>query len=294
MGIYDKTRCGVLSEYDKDFVETAIQLDAIREIIADTGYAYDPLQRIFYSTSNPWQRGLGYHSLYDEASAPLGMVFDCEPVRFNYAGKKWLIELWKGQYGITTGAEIGVYTTTGPDLEVPGVFDGTFYNCADDADHLSMTYTLLRNNEVMFSRAARHWWLTGFRLGEFAEPSALTMEVSITFKDVVMRDAFLAKLHEIGYSEKDVRYGSNTVLILFDKPHSRQPVTHSGIIGDLALKRVKGYVEMYRDVAGDLDNMFDIMMALKDKSPLLFNQVQTMGRQKELFEMHDTILKYFI
>ena len=37
------------------------------------------------------------------------MVFDALPIYFDYRGRTWLIELWKGQYGINTGAELGIY-----------------------------------------------------------------------------------------------------------------------------------------------------------------------------------------
>lgn len=37
------------------------------------------------------------------------MVFDALPIYFDYAGETWLIEFWKGQYGINTGGEVGVY-----------------------------------------------------------------------------------------------------------------------------------------------------------------------------------------
>lgn len=292
MSIDDQKHGGVLAENDSNFVYTAVQLEEIREILADTGYAFDPRQNIFYTHLDPWQRDLGYCSLYDEAAAPLGLVFDCEPVRFDYGGKRWLIELWKGQYGITSGAEIGIYTTTGPDLEIPGVFDGTFYDCADDSDHLSMTYTLLKDNKVLFNRAARHWWLTGFILGEYAEPSELTMEVSITFKDEPMRDAFLRELYEIGYTDKEVRYGSNTVLILFTKPHSKQPLTRSGFLSSFVMQRLKENVAFYKSVTGDMNNMCDIFMTLKENAPVLYNLILNLGRQKELFDMHDTLLKY--
>ena len=39
------------------------------------------------------------------------MVTQFEPIYFDYDGKTWLIEFWKGQYGINTGAEIGIYHT---------------------------------------------------------------------------------------------------------------------------------------------------------------------------------------
>jgi hypothetical protein len=260
-------------------------------MLAGTGYEYDPRQDIFYSTLNPWQRTLGYCSLYDEAAIPLGMVFDCEPVHFEYGGKKWLIELWKGQYGITTGGEIGVYTTTGPYLDVPGIFNGTFYSCADDSDHLSMTYTLLKDNEVMFSRAARHWWLTGFRLGEYAEPEDLTMEASITFKDTMMRDAFLSELSNMGYRDREVRSGGNTVLMLFKKPHTKQPLTRTGIISDMTLQGLKNNIKLYKSLVGGMDNVYDIFMAMKDV-PQMFDLVMGMGRKKEIAGIYESLTQY--
>ena len=75
------------------------------------GYAYDPNQDIFYSKMDAWQRDFGYCRLYDETASPMGMVIDCEPIYFVYSGKRWLIEMWKGQYDLTTGGEVGVYTT---------------------------------------------------------------------------------------------------------------------------------------------------------------------------------------
>ena len=283
-------RCGVLGEYDKDVVYSAVQLKEIREMLADTGYEYDPRQDIFFSKLNPWQRKLGYCSLYDEAAIPLGMVFDCEPVRFEFGGKKWLIELWKGQYGITTGGEIGIYTTTGPYLNIPGIFNGTFYNCADDNDNLSMTYTLLKDNKVLFSRAARHWWLTGFRLGEYADPSELTMEVSITFKDTAMRDAFLDELQAMGYGDNQVRSGGGTALILFDRPHAKQPLTRTGIISSTALQGLKNNVAMYRSVTGGINNVYDIFMLLK-QTPQLLDLVLGIGRKKEIVDIYEAIAK---
>lgn len=39
------------------------------------------------------------------------MIIDTEPIRFYHNHKNWFITFWKGQYGIVTGAEIGVYCT---------------------------------------------------------------------------------------------------------------------------------------------------------------------------------------
>lgn len=62
------------------------------ELINASGFDYDPKQDIFYSIMDPWQRKMGYCRLYDEACAPMGMIVDCEPVHFNYKGKRWMIE----------------------------------------------------------------------------------------------------------------------------------------------------------------------------------------------------------
>ena len=68
------------------------------------------------------------------------MIIDCEPINFEYNGKKWLIEFWKGQYDLTTGCEIGVYKAVGPDLDMQGFFNGTFYNCVSDEERLQMEF----------------------------------------------------------------------------------------------------------------------------------------------------------
>lgn len=136
------------------------------------GFEFDWGQRIFYSRLDPWQKNLGYFTLYDVA-APLSLMFlECEPILFEYGEKSWKIELWKGQYGICTGAEIGIYTgefqiNTGVDtidhtMNQLNFSDDT--NCAGDDDMLKMSFKLKKGKFVVFERSAdKHWWLTGFK-----------------------------------------------------------------------------------------------------------------------------------
>ena len=91
------------------FKKTEMEDEYLEEIIHNLGYGYDKWQDIFYSKLNGWQRDMGYCRLYDEVAAPMSMIIDCEPIYFEYDNKKWLIEFWKGQYGMTTGCEVGVY-----------------------------------------------------------------------------------------------------------------------------------------------------------------------------------------
>lgn len=198
----------------------------INKLIGIFGYVYDSEQDIFYSAMDAWQRKAGFCRLYDEIGAPLSMIMDCEPIYFKYHGEKWLVEFWKGQYGMVTGGEIGVYTG-GVDLKILGIFNDTFYTCADDDDMLEMSYILRKNDRVLFTRKGKHWWLTGFKLGEFSEPSQLSMDISITFKDADMRDAFLSGFREAGYTDDIFLITGNTLNFTFDTPRTAQPRTRT-------------------------------------------------------------------
>jgi hypothetical protein len=281
-----------VSDKQGGMLRSVSQVEELKQLLAGTGYAYDWQQDVFYSVQNPWQRKMGYCSMYDVSSAALGMVIDCEPFYFNYGGKKWMLELWKGQYGITLGGEIGIYNTTGPDLNIPGVFNGTFYFCAGDAENLSMTYTLLRRDKALFNRAARHWWLTGFRLGEYARPSALVMEASITFKDAAMTEAFLESVRRAGYQESEIKHSGNTVLLIFSKPHSRQPITRHGLISFIAMHSNKRLVKKYRKLTKGLTNIVDILARLRESAPMLYDLVLNLGRRQEVYSQHEVIKPY--
>ena len=75
-------------------------------------------QDIIFSRMNAWQRDFGYAYVYDfVAPATINAIIDCEPFFFRYNNKDWMIELWKGQYGFETGAEIGVYVSKQPLLD---------------------------------------------------------------------------------------------------------------------------------------------------------------------------------
>ncbi len=276
-----------IQETDSD---TDLQQDGLAQLLADTGYAYDWEQNVFYSVVDPWQRKLGYCSLYDDWATPLGLIFDSEPVRFEYKGKKWLIEFWKGQYGITSGGEIGIYNTADADIDVPGIFRGTFYRSAGDEEALDMAFTLYKNNTEMFTRTDRHWWLTGFVLGEYADPSALTMTASLSFADQEMQDAFMEAFRQLGYHEDEYRLSDNNLTFYFTEPRSKQPLMRRGPIAFLSKLRVKAFVAEYKRVTSGLTNMYDILTLLRVRSPLLYQFAINIGRQQGAFRYHEVIV----
>ena len=212
------------------------------------GFLYDPDQDIIYSRMNPLQRGFGYAFGYDAAALAMNAVIDCEPIFFDYAGKHWMIELWKGQYGLETGCEIGVYTRPIGSMGLGyALLDATvgqrpgdavashnlFYDCASDADRLELSLTLRRNGTVLFTRGPEvHWWLTGFKWGVLSDPGQLSMDVRITLKDNVMRDAFMAGI--AGRPYPNLAVNGTTVSFTFDQPFAvPQPTRPAPILASV-------------------------------------------------------------
>lgn len=83
----------------------------LSQIVYNAGFNYlDGKEKdIIYSRYQAGQRDFGFCYAYDEAIVAIDSILDCEPIYFIYDGKEWMIELWKGQYGIETGGEVGVY-----------------------------------------------------------------------------------------------------------------------------------------------------------------------------------------
>ena len=279
----------VLAGHEASKVTDKEELD---EAIEFTGYSYDPEQDIFYSTLEPWQRKYGYCHLYDELSAPWGMIMDCEPMFFEYDNKKWMISVWKGQYDLTTGCEIGIYTKEEPKLKLTEFLTGTFYNCAADEDMLEMSYTLRKNGETMLTREDVHWWLTGFKLGEYTEPSELTMEVNITFKNSRMAQAYVDALKRAGYLEDDITVEGSKVSFIFDEPHTPQPLTRYKPFERLIQWKNKLMCDTYQEVTEGYNDINDKLNAIKEQEPKLYKKIMHLRKMNKLFDIHEFIEGY--
>ncbi|HJA91508.1 MAG TPA: DUF4474 domain-containing protein [Candidatus Eisenbergiella merdipullorum] len=249
--------------------DKAAQQEALNRDIKAAGFAYNRKGDVFYSLMDCWQREMGYCQLYDEGSSLFNMVMHCEPVRFSYAGKRWMIELWKGQYGITTGAEVGIYNTDREDIRSER-FTGPFYDCARDSERLPMSFVLRKNGRVLFKRNGLHWWLTGFRLGEFSSPDELTLDVRIRFPNRAMRDAFLGGLQELGYGGREYAVYGNTVTVHYTTPHNPQPLSH-GSLQEAAVQEInEANCALYRQVTGKYTDTLDKLEYIKALVPELY------------------------
>ncbi len=275
-----------------NIVSKSNMIEELNNDLEPFGFAYYPKQDLFYSIMYGWQRDCGYCELYDEGAPTLSMIIDCEPIRFEYEGKKWLIEFWKGQYGMTTGCEIGIYTTDGPSLNIPGFFDGTFYYSASIDNFLPLAYELRKNGSLLFTRSELHWWLTGFKLGEFSDPSELEMSVEITLKDMDMCNEFINGMLDAGYSSNDITVLDTTVRFIFDKPHSPQPITRTQLLEYFMQTNNQRNCDAYELATRHCKNTLDKIEFVKHQAPRMYRKILNIGNTKELFSSYKTIQKF--
>ena len=193
--------------------------ELLSSLIAPFGYCYDRQTDIFSSRNDAWQRKMGYTSLFDRTAVSFHMVFDYLPVYFSYQNRTWLIEFWKGQYGINTGAEIGVYYADR--ILSPDEFSTAHFQAVDDPDMLPMSFYLLLNKCALAKVSKQTWWLTTFCMGRFSEPSALGMNALLEFPDRDMAHCFYHALLETGFDQREVRLCGHEIQLFFGGPQDR-------------------------------------------------------------------------
>ncbi|MBR3552173.1 MAG: DUF4474 domain-containing protein [Clostridia bacterium] len=189
--------------------------NAIHNFLRDKqvlSYKYSYKDDYYYTNDKQcWQQSFGFSKFYDLVAPYILLEYDYVRVYFTYAGKDWMIQLWKGQYGMVFyGAETGVYTKNHTGKE-PGVF--TVYQCAKEDDWLNMDMTMYHDTTGLgtyqreFTRDyGRYWWCTGFKRGHLRvnEPAReLRTTGTITMKDGEMTRLFTEGLIHCGFTELD-------------------------------------------------------------------------------------------
>ena len=149
------------------------------------GFDMDADENIWMASENPWQRRFGYSAVYDNTAPLFNMNFDHINFYFTYAGKDWLIEAWKGRYGVTTGGEVGVYNK-------PTSRKIKHYDAAVDSERPTISFTLYNNlgMELFSRKPVKSWWCTGFVLLMMKTPDQLGMRFTIDFPTAAMCQAF--------------------------------------------------------------------------------------------------------
>lgn len=164
----------------------------INELTTPLGYEYEPSKDLFLSTLDAPQKQFGYHTFYDYAASFFNMVFDYETIYFDYDNRTWLIELWKGQYGICSGSEVGVYYNE--TIVTPEDYSNTHFDAVapEDMPLIFLQLSNMVNFQTSLGYAQKHhWWLTLFKLPHYTPPGNLHTDISIRFTNYKMLSSFL-------------------------------------------------------------------------------------------------------
>lgn len=157
-----------------------------------SGYNFNIYEMVVYTTVDCWMRNFGFCLMYDilANSMPISYSYITRRFKFEYDGLQWMIQIWKGNYFISNGGEVGIYSRE------PGKHLNTFYNCATPEQELDMSLQILNGNKVLVDRPLqRHWWISGFHIGTMRYlPSVLTLKSTIVMPNEEMLEAFTASI----------------------------------------------------------------------------------------------------
>lgn len=175
--------------------------DGSKDIVKPDGsialsYSYSEAGNYFYTDDNPWQRNFGFNRLYDIGAVFTVMYLDTFHVYYSHGDYDWMVQFWKGQYGLLfLGGEIGLY------YKDPAKTTQHF-NCAEENMEINMQMTVYREGygELFTRPYAPHWWTTAFvpgKLKKFSDRTELTMVAKLEFKSEEERAKFCKALEKI-------------------------------------------------------------------------------------------------
>ncbi len=242
----------------------------LNEQIQPFGFTYDSGQDVFTATVDAWQRQLGYRALFDRNASRFNMVFDCELVYFDYDCHTWLIEFWKGQYGINIGGEIGIYRAD--KIVSPGQYPYTQFYPISDQQMLPLAMRLEYGGQSLFTIQQLHWWLAGFRMGLFTWPRDLTMHAALTFPNDTMMHSFLKSLKQLGYHTCSYRTCDHTVSWTFTRPHAKRQGLFLGVKNKVAQWQNRLFIKLYYHVTRPFSCTADRLLYLYYFLPFAFRR----------------------
>lgn len=170
--------------------------------IVGVGFNMNLSEMLVYATINCWMRNFGFCYLYDVLANSMPVFFNyiTRRFKFEYNDLEYMIQIWKGNYTVSNGGEVGVYCRDKAKF-------GSYYDCANDEQMLEMSMQILHGDKVLVNKPLQlHWWVNGFNLGtRMYLPESLTMKFSIVMKDEEMLKAFCEAIdnhyrHDVTYT----------------------------------------------------------------------------------------------
>jgi len=140
---------------------------------------------------------------YGEPPRIIQMIYSTVRVKFRYGGQDWMIQMWKGRYGLVMlGGEIAV-------LKKPTEQPAEHYWPALESEELAISMDVYQHNfhsnktKQLFSRSTNSaWWFNGFVPGSFVEynrKDEIIMVGSIIFPNQEMLKAFEKSFARMGF-----------------------------------------------------------------------------------------------
>lgn len=285
IAIVTTTVCGILYLSYKNERKNNSNYGAANSIVVKTyllnkeikhfGYSYDPIQDILISTKDSWVMNQTYSNIVDEQLSDHSIITDCEPVCFEYNYKKWIIEFRKGQYHLNTGAEICLYNCP---------LDSDDYKFVTQNDYILMSFSLLKDNKLLFKRNDMHCCLSGFIPGEYSTRHQLSMIISLNFPNSDMAKAFIHGLIQCGYQEGEFKRSKHKVYLTFATPHSMQPASQTQVTEHIINKSNQIWCNIYHETTSDYVYIQDKIQHLRESSPILYQKLIYSGITPSLFQ----------
>lgn len=252
----------------------------LTDVIHPFGYCYDSRQDVFSTAIDAWQRDFGYTEAYNYYAPHFNMVFDYEPIYFDYQDRTWMIQFWKGQYGINTGAEVGIYYS---DSYVPPALRNiTLFHCVKDKDMLPMSLCLSQNSCKIARMQKKHWWLTVFDVGRYCEPSELSLNVAIAFPSEEMLRAFITALLDKGYDKNDFCICGLHVIFIYDSYVTGSDHFFRHLLCRFAQWKNRIFCKLYLWVTKPFSSSLDRCLCLYYFLPFAFRRMITIKRYKKI------------
>ena len=256
----------------------------LTELITPFGFCYDSKQDIFSTTLDAWQREFGYTEKYNKLAPYFNMVFDYEPVYFDYNNRTWLIEFWKGQYGINTGCEVGIYYSES--IISPDMRNTTLFHCVKDNDMLPISIQLIRDACTLGIIQKKHWWLTVFDVGKYCEPSRLSIPIEITFPNKQMLYSFTQALLEKGYSHNQIYIYNTTIHLLYNSNSTSSLPLFRHIICRFSQWKNRIFCRLYLWITKPYCTSLDRVLYLYYYIPFAFRRLLTIKHYKKTTLRH--------
>lgn len=171
---------------------------------------------------------------------------------------------------MSAGTEVGIYAADEHHSQ-PSDPRKMHYKSIRDSELFPVRINLFHGEKLIAIREMRHWWLTAFFLGKYCPPHTLAANISITFPDYEMCNAYINGLKRAGYASTDISRCLLTVTVPFTQPKSEQPAAQHSAFSKLRLCLNHFCCRLYLGFTGKYTNTLDRLEYLASLNPVLLN-----------------------